>query len=584
MSSLYSLKSSTDASFGGRRGSSSVGLGPNEAEEHTGADVSAELDVAHNGTEVEDLNGLVGDGSVAETESKIEPPEDIMVLSPRKRRWKRPGTPYPRSRARAVIKIIPLCLGNLACALDVSMLAVALPSVSAELGGSTLDAFWTATSFLLAAAVFQPLWSTQRDTSLAATAFLVAIVLFTLGSALALMARGFPLMLAARCVQGTGAGGVIALTYVILTNLFDAGERMTWFGVVALQWAVGTAAGPIIGGAVVQASDWRWIFWVNIPICLSVSVPIVLPVATAGNGAAWARARRTLSSLDWLGAFVFTASLTSVLTLFTSMPANAAWLGAVAHGILLYCLLFYLPLYFVAAKGYGPILVGLALLPYTLTTGIAAIVAGAVLSRVRMYRRPALFGWGATSLGTGLLVLLRVDTHDAIWVVISIVGGVGLGASWTATLSAAQALSADDDEAFVAPTFSLLRTISQAAGVGFGGALFQNALKNKIQQHPVHAPLADVWANDVAALVKAIGALTEPAERDLRMFLASAVVGALRVVFVGLCVLSSVVMVAMVIWVRDVTPTPGLRTETLTVGGEKTHIKTVPYPGPGDWF
>jgi hypothetical protein len=63
MSSLYSLKSWTDASFGGRRGRSSVGLGPNEAEEHTGADVSAELDVAHNGTEVEDLNGSVGDGS-----------------------------------------------------------------------------------------------------------------------------------------------------------------------------------------------------------------------------------------------------------------------------------------------------------------------------------------------------------------------------------------------------------------------------------------------------------------------------------------------------------------------------------------
>jgi MFS family permease len=181
-----------------------------------------------------------------------------------------------------------------------------------------VDAFWAATSFLLAAAVFQPLWSAQKEASLAATTFLLALALFTLGAALALMARSFVLMIVARCIQGTGAGGLIALTYVIIAD-FPAAERTRWFGVVALQWAVGTAAGPIIGGTIAQTSDWRWIFWINLPICLLVIVclPIVLPIATIREPVAWKRARLTLSNLDWLGAVVFTVSLTALLIALT---------------------------------------------------------------------------------------------------------------------------------------------------------------------------------------------------------------------------------------------------------------------------
>ncbi|KAG7115247.1 Efflux pump dotC like protein [Verticillium longisporum] len=199
------------------------------------------------------------------------------------------------------------------------MLAVALPasppkllSISEELGGSSVDAFWTATSFLVAAAVVQPLWSTQRGLSLATTTFLLALALFTFGSALALMVRNFALMMTARCIQGVGAGGLIAL---IVTELFTKRERLRWFGAIALQWAVWTAAGPIIGGTIAQTSDWRWISWINLPLCLVVIVllPIVSLVATLRDVAAWQHARLTLLHLDLLGALLFTVSLTSLL-------------------------------------------------------------------------------------------------------------------------------------------------------------------------------------------------------------------------------------------------------------------------------
>lgn len=178
--------------------------------------------------------------------------------------------------------------------------------------------------------MFQPLWSAQKERSIAATAFLLALALFALGTALALMARGFALMIVARCIQGTGAGGLISLTYVIIAEL-PVGERTKWFGVVALQWAVGTAAGPIIGGAIAQASDWRWIFWINLPICFLVLVflPVVLPIATIREPVVWKRAKLTLLSLDWLGAAIFTASLTSLLIALTwgGLPLDSVLLA-----------------------------------------------------------------------------------------------------------------------------------------------------------------------------------------------------------------------------------------------------------------
>jgi Na+/glutamate symporter len=252
------------------------------------------------------------------------------------------------------------------------------------------------------------------------------------------------------------------------------------------------------------------------------------------------------------------------------------WLAAVVHGILLYCLLFYFPLYF-AARGYGPVRVGLALLPYTLTTGIAAVITGICLSRIRTYRIYAWAGWGVTTLGMGLMLLLRTDSHGAVWVMVSIVGGAGLGASWSATLTAAQAASDENVGQSSASMFGFLRAIGQAAGVALGGGLFQNALKIKIAQHPDHAMYAGAWAKDAAALIRVIHQLASPSDQDLRLVLVTAFVDALRIVFLCLCVLSAIVTVTLLIWLRDITPTRGLRVEKFVVDGTETTMRTVAY-------
>ncbi|KAI6080095.1 major facilitator superfamily domain-containing protein, partial [Hypoxylon rubiginosum] len=112
-----------------------------------------------------------------------------------------------------------LCLANLLCAIDGSIVSVALPVIAAALQGSALQAFWAGTSFLLASALCQPLWAELAPLFGQKTLLLVALACFTTGTCLAVLATNFPFLLTARSMQGVGVGGILALTYTIVANL-----------------------------------------------------------------------------------------------------------------------------------------------------------------------------------------------------------------------------------------------------------------------------------------------------------------------------------------------------------------------------
>jgi MFS family permease len=90
---------------------------------------------------------------------------------------------------------------------------------------------------------------------------LLALSLFTLGAIIAALANDFTLLLVGRSIQGIGGGGLMALTYVIVTDMVTLRDRGKWFSIISLQWAIGSVTGPVIGGAFTEKSTWRWIFW-----------------------------------------------------------------------------------------------------------------------------------------------------------------------------------------------------------------------------------------------------------------------------------------------------------------------------------
>lgn len=133
--------------------------------------------------------------------------------------------------------------------------------------------------------------------------------MFTLGSILAAVAKNISVLLAGRTLQGLGSGGILALTYVITTDLVSLRERGKWFGLISLNWAIGSILGPLVGGAIVESS-WPWLFWINLPFCglAYVAIPLTLRLQHK-DGAV----NKKLKEFDWIGTIIFVGSLTSVL-------------------------------------------------------------------------------------------------------------------------------------------------------------------------------------------------------------------------------------------------------------------------------
>lgn len=274
------------------------------------------------------------------------------------------------------------------------------------------------------------------------------------------------------------------------------------------------------------------------------------------------------------------------VSLFSNSTARAAYFGAVSHGILVYCLLFYLPLYFESAQDYSPIMSGAAILPYTLTTGAAVITTGLLISKTGKYRVYVRVGWPMTTVGMGLLLVLKKDTPTPAWVSLGIVGGVGLGIVWSAGSFAAQASASASDLPFAAAMFTFLRAVGQTMGVGLGGVIFQNMFKHKIRENPSYAPYATRWAQEAPALIPTINGLDTPEEQGLKDFMITAYVDSFRTVWLVMSVISLVATIINFIWVEDVALDQALATERYIKDGQKRTIKTFRYPEnyPDNWI
>lgn len=200
-----------------------------------------------------------------------------------------------------------------------------------------------------------------------------------------------------------------------------------------------------------------------------------------------------------------------------------------------------MPLYYEAVKGYSPIISGVALFPDSFTVAPMAVMTGILITVSGRYRWAVWSGWVLTVLGTGLLVLLNVDTTIPAWIFLTMVSGVGLGILFPSMQFSLQAATTNKDMGFAVAMFSFFRTFGQAIGVAIGGVIFQNQMVKKLHAYPQFASQANELAKDAAALVQIIKATPEGQNKlDLR----TAYVDSVRVIFIVLCALSAVALVS----------------------------------------
>lgn len=205
-------------------------------------------------------------------------------------------------------------------------------------------------------------------------------------------------------------------------------------------------------------------------------------------------------------------------------------------------MLYYLPFYFESVRDYSPTLAGVTLLAITGGMFSSSAVVGVVMSRLGSFRWAVWAGWGVTTLGTGLLILLKSDTNPGTWAPVLVVIGLGHGLLLSGMVICAQAIAQTRDVAYAAAMYSFARTFGFCLGVAIGGAVFTNQLPKRLAE----AGLPSSIATDATSyVVQLTGDSLSP---EYRASVARAYAQALRTVFevmTGISVAGGIISLAI---------------------------------------
>ena len=474
------------------------------------------------------------------------------------------------TKRRVVLVTIGVMMSLFMASLESTIVATAMPTIVAELGG--LESYsWVFAIYMLTSTTVIPVFGKLSDMYGRRSIFFVSISLFLIGSLLCGIATSMGQLIAARALQGLGAGGLQPLAFIVVGDIFSLEQRVKVQGLLSAVWGVSSVIGPLIGGFLVDYFTWRWVFLINVPAALGVAALVWV---------AWSGLKRPTGSrpsIDYSGVILLGVVMVSLLLglsrlgkleaipllgvaiaagallIWVELRAKAPilplrllrWrLFAVActHSILAGWVVFggtsYVPLFVQTVLGTSATEAGSTLTPMLLGWVTAGTIASRLLLRIS-YRTLALTGMSCFVIGTALLARVRPDMSRMELVVALALMGLGMGGSVPAFMISVQSLVAKTELGTATATLQFARTIGGALGVSVLGVLlsFQLGLAlAAVGLTPADVPLDMLTeggaAGSVALGVQARSALAEALGAMFRSTLIVAVVG------LGICTLA----------------------------------------------
>jgi EmrB/QacA subfamily drug resistance transporter len=439
-----------------------------------------------------------------------------------------------------------LMTGMLLAALDQTIVSTALKSIVEDFNG--LDHYtWVVTAYLLTSTASTPLYGKISDLYGRRIIFQFAIVTFLIGSIAAGAAQDMSQLIATRAVQGLGAGGLMALTFIIIGDIVPPRERGRYQGYFGAVWGLSSVAGPLLGGffsdrdTILGIAGWRWIFYINIPFAIAAllitSAVLHIPKVKREH------------KVDYLGALLLVTAVTTTLLAVSVYGPQDGWsnsktlsylaIGLVLTGVFLkwesqavepiipltlfknhtftltsilgaiigagmFGAIVMLPLYMQVVKGYSATEAGLKLIPLMLGIVTTSIVSGKLISKHGHYKRFPIMGTAIMTLG--ILAMVRLDIDTPFWElsIYAIMVGAGLGLSMQTIVIALQN-SVDFKDMGVATSSN---TFFRSLGSVFGTALFGTILTSRLGHYLLESGFAPEQAELIQNNTAAIGALS----------------------------------------------------------------------------
>lgn len=421
------------------------------------------------------------------------------------------------STRRRNLVFLAVLLGMLLAALDQTIVATALPTVVADLGGAGHQS-WVVTSYLLASTIVTAVVGKVGDLFGRKVVFQAAVLFFLLGSVLCGLSGSMSMLVASRALQGIGGGAMMVTATALIGEVIPLRDRGRYQGALGAVFGVTTVIGPLLGGFFTDHLSWRWAFWINVPVGI-----VVLIVAASAIPALVRSGRRP--AIDYLG-ILFVGLGASGLTLATSWGGGEyAWTSPTIIGLFIgsaialvlfvraenraaepilpmrlfrspvftvCCVLSFivgfamlgaltfLPTFMQFVDGVSATESGLRTLPMVAGLLITSTGSGALVGRTGRYKIfPVL---GTAIMVVGFLLLSRMDatTPFGVQSLYLFILGTGIGLCMQVLVLTVQNTSSFDDLGVATSGVTFFRTIGSSFGAAIFGSLFANFLSDRL--------------------------------------------------------------------------------------------------------
>ncbi len=347
--------------------------------------------------------------------------------------------------------------GITASVLMQTLLATAMPRVVAELGGDHLYG-WVFASYLLASTVPLPAFAQLADRVGRRPVFLIGMGGYALGTMLAALAVSMQMLVAARVVQGLGAGALVPAALAGIADLVTGEAKGRLFGMVGVIQVLGNIVGPLLGGLFADGPGWRWGLWAVVPVALA-AWGLAAAGMPRGPGSGWTAALRRI---DWV----------QPLRLVRADPAvRSVSTGAFLLGIVLMSATAYLPLLAQGVFDRTATESSAVLIPLMVGVGVGSMLGGQLAARHG--RTALLLAWGLAAPAFAVLAVAAALASGAAGLAAaaaaSAVAGVGIGTVQPVLLVRAQDDAAADQTASVSAMVQLFRNLGGAVGTALLG-------------------------------------------------------------------------------------------------------------------
>jgi EmrB/QacA subfamily drug resistance transporter len=455
------------------------------------------------------------------------------------------ATPTRMTHREVLEAMSGLLLGMFVAILSSTVVSAALPRIITDLGGGQSAYTWVVTATLLALTVSTPIWGKLADLVDRKLLVQLALIIYVVGSLFAGLSQSTGFLIACRALQGIGAGGMTALTQVVLSDLVSPRERGRYMGYLGAVMAVGMVAGPLLGGIITDGFGWRWCFYVGVPFAVAAIIvlqrtlhlprrrrearidyagavlisagvsSLLIWISFAGNNFDW---------LSWQTAAMLAVSVLALvaavwvekrsaeplipLELFEKRTVVLAVIASVAVGVAMFGTSVFLSQYMQIARAKSPTESGLLTIPMVVGIMLSSTIVGRIISRTGVYKRWMVLGSVLLTVGLALMGTLDEKTSLVELGVFMALVGIGLGMVMQNLVLVVQNSVAFSEMGSGSALIAFFRSLGGAVGVSVLGAVLGHKVTSTLG---AMASGGDGTLPDVHTLPAPVRALVEHA-------------------------------------------------------------------------